>query len=80
MRLNAFDARAIISYVAVCHCGLSLSAVGRHQNVARQSISRGLARADKRVRRSSLLPGRLPRRVTSNPDTITVTGRRFLSF
>jgi hypothetical protein len=45
LRVNALDGRAMISHVAVCHFGLSLTAVGRHLNVARPSIARALRRA-----------------------------------
>jgi len=46
-RQNVIDARAILSYLAVRHHGLSLTAVARHLNVARQSVARGLARAER---------------------------------
>jgi REP-associated tyrosine transposase len=46
-RQEVLDARAILSYLAVRHHGLSFSAVARHLNVARQSIARGLVRAQR---------------------------------
>jgi hypothetical protein len=46
LRVDALDARAMISHVAVCHFGLSLTAVARHLNVARPSIARALRRAE----------------------------------
>jgi REP-associated tyrosine transposase len=45
LRVSALDARAMVSHVAVCCFGLSLTAVGRHLNVARPSIARALRRA-----------------------------------
>jgi hypothetical protein len=46
LRASALDARAMISHVAVCRFGLSLTAVGRHLNVSRPSIARALRRAE----------------------------------
>jgi AraC-like DNA-binding protein len=45
LRPQVLDARAAIGHLAVRHYGLSLSAVARHLHVSRQSIARGLERA-----------------------------------
>jgi putative transposase len=46
LRIEVLDARAIVSHIAVCHYGLSQTAVGRALNVSRQSIARGVRRAE----------------------------------
>lgn len=46
LRPHVLDARAAVGHLAVCHYGLSLSVVARHLQVSRQSIARGLERAE----------------------------------
>jgi REP element-mobilizing transposase RayT len=45
-RRPVLDARAVVSRLAVCHYGLSLSTTGRQLGVSKQSIARALQRAD----------------------------------
>jgi REP-associated tyrosine transposase len=45
LRREVLAARAIVSHLAVCHHGLSLTAVGRCLAVSKQSIARAVARA-----------------------------------
>jgi alkylhydroperoxidase family enzyme len=39
-------ARAVVSRIAVCHYGLSLTTTGRQLGLSKQSIARALLRAD----------------------------------
>jgi putative transposase len=45
LRRDVLAARAVISHLAVRHHGMSLSAVGRHLALSKQSIARALERA-----------------------------------
>jgi REP element-mobilizing transposase RayT len=46
LRRPALDARAVVSRLAVCHYGLSLTTTGRQLGLSKQSIARALLRAD----------------------------------
>jgi hypothetical protein len=46
LRRPALDARAVVSRLAVCHYGLSLTTKGRQLGLSKQSIARALQRAD----------------------------------
>lgn len=46
LRREVLAARAMVSHLAVCHHGLSLSAVGRLLGVSKQSVTRAIGRAD----------------------------------
>jgi REP element-mobilizing transposase RayT len=46
LRRPALDARAVVSCLAVCHYGLSLTTTGRQLGLSKQSIARALQRAD----------------------------------
>ncbi|MFN8626590.1 MAG: hypothetical protein U0587_11510 [Candidatus Binatia bacterium] len=45
-RRPVLHARAVVSRIAVSHYGLSLTALGRHLNVSKQSIARDLRRVE----------------------------------
>ncbi|HSD11120.1 MAG TPA: hypothetical protein VLF14_09060, partial [Candidatus Binatia bacterium] len=45
LRRPVLDARAVVSRLAVCHYGLSLTATGRQLGLSKQSIARALLRA-----------------------------------
>ena len=46
LRRPVLHARVVVSRIAVSHCGLSLTAIGRHLNVSKQSIARDLRRLE----------------------------------
>ena len=56
LRPCVLDARAAVGYLAVRHYGLSLTAVARHLQVSRQSIARGLERAEDAFARCRCTP------------------------
>ncbi len=43
--VRGIERSKIFGHLAVCHYGLSVTAVARHLHVSRQSIARGLERA-----------------------------------
>jgi putative transposase len=56
LRREVLAARAVVSHLAVCHHGLSLTAVGRRLGVSKQSIARAIVRADSAYKARNLSP------------------------
>ena len=56
LRAPVLDARAVVGHLAVCQYGLSVTAVARHLHVSRQSIARGLERAEDTFARRRCIP------------------------
>ena len=59
LRREVLAARAVVSHLAVCHHGLSLSAVGRCLGVSKQSIARAIVRAGSAYEGRNLSPTEL---------------------
>lgn len=56
LRREVLAARAVVSDLAVCHCGLSLAAVARCLGVSKQSIARAIVRAPEAYRAIRVSP------------------------